>query len=103
VVARRERIVAGHLHPDVGVGAHLDGAGGDHGFGEARMEALQRLLAGGEQGVHMPPLRRAGAVVRPVRQTVALQYDDFIEAPGQRARRGQPAHAGPDDGRTLTN
>ena len=64
---------------------------------EAREEVLQRVLATGQERVHMAALRRAGPIERLGGQAVALEYHDTLEVIGERACRRQAAHAGAHD------
>ncbi len=78
---------------EIAADVELDGSTRVQLFGEAREPALQQLRARVEQEVGLAPLRYLSTPSDLVRQGVAVDHHDLVEAVRQDARRTQPGHA----------
>ena len=75
---------------------------GDQFIEKPGEELIQDLRAAGQQNMKMPTLRHPSPDSGFVRQRVALDDGDGVKEVGQNPRREQPAHARPENDRTLT-
>jgi hypothetical protein len=96
-VALGEGIVARPLRPQIEAHPQGHGAHRHEVRGEADEELPERLLAPGQERVHVLALGHPDPVGRLVGERVTLQHEHALEPIGQHAGRGEPAHAGADD------
>jgi len=102
-IALRERVEARAVHANVEPDAEPHRAGAHQRVLELGKQLGERLLPAGEQGVNVPALRHAVAVDRMVGQGVLIQHQHPFEVVGERPRRGEPSHPGPDDYRSSSD
>jgi hypothetical protein len=89
----REGIVARGLEARIETGLEPHGSRPCEILLEPREQLAEGALAAEQQRMHMPRLRRPGAMRGLRGQSVALQNNDLLEVVGERPCGREPAHS----------